>query len=155
GLVAEVFGHCEGREGDAETGSGRLVHLAEDHARLIDDAAAGLTDFGFLHFEPEVGAFAGALADAGEHRVTAGRRSDTGDELGENNGLAQTGATEQAGLATADERHQEVDDLDTRFEELGFGREFAELGWVAMDRPVLFGINRAALVDRVARDVED
>ena len=67
GLVAEVFGHREGREGDAETGSGRLVHLAEHHARLIDNAAAGVADLGFLHFEPEVGAFAGPLADAGEH----------------------------------------------------------------------------------------
>ena len=33
--------------------------------------AAGLADFGFLHFEPEVGSFAGSFADAREHRVTA------------------------------------------------------------------------------------
>ena len=29
--------------------------------------------FGFLHFQPQVGPFAGPLADAGEHRVTAVR----------------------------------------------------------------------------------
>ena len=53
GLVAEVLGHRQGRERDAETGSGRLVHLAEHHARLVDDAAAGVADLGFLHFEPQ------------------------------------------------------------------------------------------------------
>ena len=71
GLVAEVFGHREGREGHAKPGAGRLVHLAEHHARLVDDAAARVADLGFLHFEPQARAFAGPLADAGEHGVTA------------------------------------------------------------------------------------
>src|SRR5206468_5777376 len=37
-FVAEIFGHGEGREGDAEAGPGRLVHLAIDQT----DAGAGL-----------------------------------------------------------------------------------------------------------------
>ena len=154
GLVAEVLGHREGREGDAEAGSGRLVHLAEHHARLIDNAAARVADFGFLHFEPEARAFAGPLADAGEHGVTAVGRCDAGDELGENDRLAETGTAEQAGLAAADERREQVDHLDARFEQFGLRRKVAERRRLAVDRPVFVGIDRAAAVDRVARDVE-
>ena len=154
GLVAEVLGHRQRREGDAETGAGRLVHLAEHHARLIDNAAAGLADLGFLHFEPQVGPFAGPLADAGEHRVTAVGRRDAGDQLGENDRLAETGTAEQPGLATADERRQQVDDLDARFEQLGLGRQVAERRRIAVDRPMFVGVDRTAAVDRVADDVE-
>ena len=39
GRVAELFGHGQGRQGDAETRAGRLVHLAEDHGGLVDDRA--------------------------------------------------------------------------------------------------------------------
>ena len=154
GLVAEVLGHRQGRQGDAQPGARRLVHLAEHHARLIDDAAAGLADLGFLHFQPQVGPFAGPLADAGKHRVTAVGRGDAGDQLGENDRLAETGTAEQAGLAAADERREQVDHLDAGLEQLGLGREVAELGRVAVDRPVFVGVDRAAAVDRLADDVE-
>ena len=93
---------------------------------LVDDAAAGVADLGFLHFEPEVGAFAGPLADAGEHRVTAVRAGDAGDQLGEDDRLAEAGTAEQAGLAAADERREQVDDLDAGLEQLGLGREVGE-----------------------------
>ncbi len=105
-------------KGHAQTGSGRLVHLAEHHAGLLDDAAAGVADLGFLHFQPEVGPFAGSLADAGEHRVAAVGTGDAGDQLGEDDRLAQTGTAEQTGLAAADERREQVDDLDAGFEQL-------------------------------------
>ena len=75
--IAEIFGHGQGRQGDAEERTGRFVHLAEDHDGLIDDVLAGVADLGFLHFQPEVVAFAGSFADAGEdrrsHRVRAMR----------------------------------------------------------------------------------
>ena len=154
GRVAEVLGHRQRRQGHAQTGSRRLVHLAEHHAGLLDNAAAGVADLGFLHFQPQVGPFAGPLADAGEHRVTAVGTGDTGDQLGENDRLAQTGTAEQTGLATADERRQQVDHLDARFEQLGLGRQVDQLRSVAVDRPVLVGVDRAAAVDRLADQVE-
>ena len=63
-LVAEVLGHGERRQGDAQAGSRRLVHLAVHQRGLVDDA-------GLRHLEVEVVAFAGALAHAGEHREAA------------------------------------------------------------------------------------
>jgi hypothetical protein len=121
-LVAEVFGHGQGRQRDAEAGSWGFVHLAEYHAGLLDDIAAGVADFGFLHFEPEIGSFASPLADAGEDGVTAMGAGDAGDELGEDDGFAETGPAEQTGLAAADEWREQVDDFDAGFEDFGFGR---------------------------------
>ena len=110
--------------------------------------------FGFLHFEPQVGPFAGSLADAGKHRVTAVRAGDAGDQLGENDRLAQTGPAEQAGLAAADERREQVDDLDAGFEHFGLGREVGDRRRIAVDRPALLGVDRTAAVDRLAEQIE-
>ncbi len=121
---------------------------------MLDDFAAGLTDFGLLHFQPQVGPFAGSLADAGKHRVTAVGTGDAGDQLGQNHGLAQAGPAEQAGLAAADERREQVDDFDARFKKLGLGRQIGDRRSVAVDRPALFGIHRAAAVDRIAHEIE-
>ena len=139
GRVAEIFGHRQGRKGHAQTGAGRLVHLAEDHARLLDDAAAGIADLGLLHFQPQVVALAGPLADAGEDRIAAVGAGDAGDQLGENDRLAQSGPAEQAGLAAADERRQQVDHLDAGLEELGLGRQVDQRrrhrdGWASTRR---------------------
>ena len=82
------------------------------------------------------------------------RGRDAGDQLGENDRLAEAGAAEQPGLAAADERRQQVDDLDARFEQFGLGRKIAQRRRLAMNRPVFLGIDRAAAVHRVARDVE-
>ena len=60
----------------------------------------------------EVVAFAGTLADAGEHRQTAVLLGDVVDELQHVDGLADAGTAEQADLAALGERHQQVDDLD-------------------------------------------
>ena len=89
---------------------------------LVDDVLAGVADLGLLHFQPEVVAFAGALADAGEDRVAAVLLGDAGDQLLDDDGLAEARAAEQAGLAAADERGEQVDDLDAGLEDLGLGR---------------------------------
>ena len=94
-------------------------------------------DLGLLHFEPEVVPLAGPLADPGEHGVAAVDLGDAGDQLGEDHRLAQPGAAEEADLAAADERGEQVDDLDARLEHLGLGREVVERGRVAVDRPAL------------------
>ena len=137
GGVAEPFGHRQGREGHPEPGAGGLVHLAEAHHRAVDDRLAGAADLGLLHLQPEVVPLAGPLAHAGEDRVAAVHRRDPRDQLGQDHRLAQPGAAEEADLAAADERGQQVDDLDAGLELLGLGREVVEAGRVAVDRPAL------------------
>ena len=90
--VAEVLGHGERRQGDAEAHARRLVHLAEDQGGLLEHAR-------LLHLEPEVGALTGALAHTGEHRHTTVVLGHTADHLGDEHGLAHAGAAEQADLA--------------------------------------------------------
>ena len=155
GRVAEPFGHREGRQGDSQTGTGRLVHLAEDHAGLLDDRTIGFADLGFLHFEPQVVPLASSLADTGEDRVAAVCAGDAGDQLGQNDRLAETGPAEQSGLATADERRQQVDDLDARLEDLGLGTQILHRGRCAVDGPALFGHDVASTIDWIAQQIED
>ena len=60
-----------------------------------------LVDAGLDHLVIEVVALAGALADAGEHRVAAMRLGDVVDQFLDEHGLADAGAAEQADLAAA------------------------------------------------------
>jgi hypothetical protein len=97
---------------------------------------------------PEVVALAGALADAGEHRETAVLLGDVVDELHDEHGLADAGAAEQADLAAAGVRGEQVDDLDAGLEHLTLVDCSDELGrgrWIGLDTRL--GVDRAELVD--------
>ena len=91
-LVAEVLGHGQPREADAQPRARRLVHLPVDERDLVDDPRLG-------HLEQEVVALARALADAGEDRDAAVLQRDVVDELLDQHGLAGAGASEEADLA--------------------------------------------------------
>jgi hypothetical protein len=71
----------------------------------------------------QVGALTGALAHAGEHRGAAVRHGEVVDELHDDDGLADTRAAEQAGLAALDVGLEQVDDLDAGLEDLRLGLE--------------------------------
>src|SRR6185437_3677916 len=88
-LIAEVLGHRQPRKTDAQSGSGRLVHLAVAERDLVDDPA-------LLHLEPEVVALARALADTGEDGHAAVLPGDVVDQLLDQDGLADAGAPEEA-----------------------------------------------------------
>ena len=96
-------------QGDAQADARRLVHLAVDQRRLVDDT-------GLLHFEPHVGALTGALAHAGEHGHAAVLLGDAVDHLLDDDGLAHAGTAEEADLPTLHVGLQEVDHLDARLE---------------------------------------
>ena len=88
---------------------------------LVDDAGLG-------HFVVKIVAFAGALADAGEHGEAAVGLGDVVDEFENDDGLADAGATEGCRLAALDERADEVDDLDAGLEDLRLGVLIGERG---------------------------
>ena len=110
-LLAEVLGHRQAGEGDAQAGARRLVHLAEDEHRLVDDAR-------LLHLEPEVVALARALADAAEGGEAVVLLGDVADQLLDQHGLADAGAAEEADLAALGVGGEQVDDLDPGLEDL-------------------------------------
>ena len=118
-FVAEVLGDGESGQRDAQTGSGGLGHLAVDQRGLGFLGLLDVDDARLLHFEPEIVAFAGALANAGEHGESAVLQCDVVDEFHDDDGLADASATEQADLAALQEGLDEVDDLDAGLEHLG------------------------------------
>ena len=159
-LVAEMLGDGEAGEADAGARARRLVHLAEHQRAFRLHARIGIVrigvDLGFDELVIEVVAFAGALADAGEHRVTAVRLGDVVDQFLNQHGLADAGAAEQADLAALGVGREQVDDLDAGDENFGFGRlvgigrRFAD-GSARMPSD----LDRAGFVDRLADDVHD
>ena len=153
-FVAEVLGAGERRQRDAGACARRLVHLAVDERRLREHRLAG-DELGLLHLVPEVVALAGTLTDAGEAGDAAVLLRQVVDELHDEDGLADAGAAEQADLAAAAVGGEQVDDLDAGLERFDLDRLVDELGRTAVDRQVLLGVDRAALVDGITDDVED
>ena len=69
---------------DAQTRSGRLGHLAVDQRGFrLAAGSPGLMTPDSLHFQPEIVAFTGALADAGKHGIAAVLLGDVVDQLHE------------------------------------------------------------------------
>ena len=117
--IAEIFGDRQSGQRHAQTRSWRLGHLAIDQCGLRLGRLARLDDAGLGHFQPEVVAFARTLADAGKHGVAAVLLGDVVDQLHDDDGLADAGATEQSDLAALQERLDEIDDLHAGLEHLG------------------------------------
>ena len=87
------------------------------------------------HFQPQIVAFARALADAGEHGEAAVLLGDVVDQFHDDDGLADAGAAEQSDLAALQEGLDQVDDLHAGLEHLGGGRLLVERGagrWIGM-----------------------
>ena len=140
-LVAEVLGHRQAGQRDALARAGRLVHLAEDHDGLGDDAGLG-------HLRDQVVALAAALADAGEHGVARVLLGHVPDELLDDDRLADAGTAEDADLAALLEGADEVDDLEAGLEDFDVGRLLVERGRGPVDRQVDRRDDRALAVDR-------
>ena len=133
---------------DAQSDTGRLVHLAVDEGRLVDDS-------GLLHLEPHVGALTGPLPHAGEHGHATVLLSHPVDHLLDDDGLAHTRPAEQADLATLHIGLEQVDDLDPGLEHLGPRLELVEGGRIAVDLPVLLDTLDRVGVQRLPEHVED
>ncbi len=146
--VAEVLGHGQRGERDAEPGARRLVHLTEDERGLVEHATLG-------HLQDQVVALTGALADAGEDRRAAEVAGDAGDHLLDEHRLADAGPAEQADLATAHVRREEVEHLDAGLQHLGLRLQLGERRCRAVDLPPLGDVERRLVgVEDLAEDVE-
>ena len=128
--VAEVFGHGEGAQRDPQADAGRLVHLSEHEGSVGEDA-------GFGHLQEQVVAFAGSLADAGEHRHAAVLLGLPADHLLDDHGLAHARAAEHADLAALHVGLQQIDDLDAGLQHHRLRLELIERRAVAVDRPAI------------------
>ena len=158
-LVAEVLGDGQAGQADAGAGARRLVHLAEHQRAFRFHARIGIVrigvDLGFDELVIEVVAFAGTLADAGEHRVTAVRLGDVVDQFLDQHGLADAGAAEQADLAALGVGREQVDDLDAGDEDFSFGGLVGVGRRILVDGALAFELDGTCFVDRLADHVHD
>jgi hypothetical protein len=147
GIVAKVLGHRQGGVTDAEAGAGRLVHLPKDEDRILQDA-------GLLDVTVELLALARTLADAAENAHALVIGDHIVDHLHEENGLANAGAAEEARLAAALDRRQQVDGLNTGLIDLGRRGAFRQGHAQGAYGAKLANLDRALAVDRLAKDVK-
>ena len=80
---------------------------------------------------------------------------DVVDQLLDQHGLADAGAAEQADLAALGVRREQIDDLNAGDQDLGLGGLIDIGGSRRVYRPLLRGLDRAGLVDRLAHHVHD
>ena len=138
-LIAEIFSDGEAREADAGARARRFVHLTVDQRafRTLDRAFLRiLIDARFDHLVIKVVALARALADSGEHGITAMRLGDVVDQLHDQHGLADASPAEQTDLAALGVRREQVDDFDAGNKDLRFGGLIGVGRCVLMDRPL-------------------
>ena len=122
---------------------------------MLDNHSACLTDFGFLHFEPQVGAFTSSLTNSSEHGISTVRTGNTSDQFGQNNRLAQTSTTEQTRLTTTNKWRQQIHNFNTGFENFGVGRKLIYLRSSAVNWPMIFSFDVTSLINRFAQDVKN
>src|ERR1700682_40611 len=117
-FVAEVFGNRETRQSNAKARTGRLGHLSVNERTTGFFAISRYDDATLRHFQPQVISFASSFTDAREHRYAAMLHGDVVNELHDQHGFTDTGATEKPDLATLHVWLDEVDDFNAGFEHL-------------------------------------
>ena len=146
-VVAEILGHRQRGVADAETTPRRLVHLSEDHHHVRQHA-------GCLHVAVDFLALATTLADAAEDADAVVMPDHVVDHFGEQHRLAHARPTEEPRLAAALQRHEHIDDLDARLEDLRLGGAPGQGWWRPVYRTPLDIGQRPHAVDGVAEHVE-
>ena len=103
----------------------------------------------------QVVAFAGALADAGEHRIRTRLLGDVVDQLLDEHRLADAGAAEEADLAALAVWREQVDDLNPGLEHFDANRLVDKFWRRAVNWRGLGRAGGATLVNGFADDVQD
>jgi len=80
---------------------------------------------------------------------------DIVDELHDDHGLANAGATEETRFPALGIGLEEIDDLDAGLEHLGFGGLLGQRRRFAMDRQAFFRFHRSSSVHGIPEDAED
>lgn len=157
-FVAEILGHRKRGQSDSKSCSWRLVHLAEDHRRLVDNGLLGAVLIGelrVLHFQPKVVSFASSLSHAGKDGDAGCFNRDVSDELLNQNCFAQSRTAEESDLSTLVKGDHQVDDFQTGLQDLDLGRLLIELGGLAVDGHLANArAQRLAVIDGLAEKVE-
>ena len=126
--ITEVFCHGKAGKSDTHTRSRRLVHLSIDQCCFVDNTA-------LFHLVVKVISFTGTLSDTGENRKSAVCRCHVVDQLHDKDCFSNAGTTEQTDFSALGIRADQVNDLDSGFEDLRCRNLFLIGRRIAVDRP--------------------
>src|SRR5665213_874021 len=146
-IVPKILGHRQCRGADTKPAARRFVHLAVDHYHVFQDA-------GVFHAAIEFFAFTATLADATKNAHALLMADHVVDHLSEKYSFPDARTTEQSSLASALQRHEHIDCLDTRLEDFGLCRTLRQRRGLPMDCPPLDILRRRFAVDGGAEYVE-
>ena len=154
-FVTERFSNGQTGQSHAQTVAWWLVHLAVNHRHFGLFEVLKVHNAGVSHLVVEVVSFTGTLAHTGKHGQAAVCLSDVVDQLHHVHGLAHTGTAEQTNLTAFSERANQVNNLDTSFQQLLRWAQLVIGRSLAVDRHAQLGANRTTLVNRSTQHVHD
>src|SRR5579883_882527 len=150
----KIFRHRQTRQAHPQTRTRRLRHLPVHQGDLRFVPVLRIDYSRFLHFDPEIVAFARALANTRKYRHAAMLHGDIVDELLNNNRLADTCAAEQTDLSAAQIRLEQIDHFDTGLEHLEPRRLFFKCRRCAVNRRMVLRFDRPHVIDRLSQYVQ-
>src|SRR4030042_1420214 len=106
-----------------------------------------------FHFQVKVVSFSCSLTNACENRDTTMDHGDVVDHLHDDNGFTDTGATEHSHFTAADERDEEIKDLNTRLECLGCCFLLDKFGCQPVNRHCFVRLYRTQFINRLTNNV--
>src|SRR5690625_1675747 len=146
-VVTEVLGHRKGCVTNPEAGARWFAHLPEDQHGVAKHT-------GVADVANELLCLAGSFSYPAEEAHAAVPRRHVVDELGDEDRLPYAGATEQAGLAAPLHGREEVDRLDSGWQDFRGDRlPFEWHGWL-QQWTTAHSLHFARSVDGLAEDVE-
>ena len=113
-VIAEILGHRQRGVPHAKATARWLVHLSEDHDHVRQNT-------GILHIAVKLLAFAASFADSAKDAYARVVSDHVVDYFGEQHRLAHARPAEQSRLAAALQRHQDIDDFYSGFEDFRLG----------------------------------
>jgi hypothetical protein len=146
-VIPEILGHGECGMANPEPAARQLVHLPEHHDHVGQHSRR-------LHLAVQLLAFAAALPDAAEQADPMVAGDHVVNHFGQQNGFADAGATEQAGLAAALQGHEHIDRFDPRCKDFGLGGALGQGRRGAMNRAELDIFQSRAAIDGATEYVE-
>jgi len=145
-FIAEILRLGQTGQRDTQTNTRRFIHLSIDKTGLV-------YDFGLFHFVPEVVSLAGSFPDAGKHGKTTVFHGNIPDELHNDNCFAHSGSAEKACFSSLCKRSNQIDNLDSRFEDFGCTCKLFKTGRLAVDGSSGFRRNWSGFVHRISKNI--
>ena len=108
--ITEVFRNRQTSQGNPHPGTRWFVHLTINHGRLFQNP-------GGLHFVVHIVTFTGPFTNTREDRNTIVALGNIVNQFLNQNGLTNTGTTEQTNLTTTNIWSQQVNNLDPGFQD--------------------------------------